>query len=268
MLTKDTLELIIDQAAAANSIAATNTPVAVLPAGVKIHSLEQFQLHRSRFRGALRTNSLHDFAQYTINRNGTTAKGFVDPEDMSCKIFFNLGDDSTPGHADDTATLTLLPTAAYKALRAIAGRKLNQRELAEWIEDWNTNLRAKKEADQDMDIHQAVNSVRNITIEAKASSTHGEHNFGASRSAMDSIEAASADTRLDALHFTFVPYEGLGEQTFLLKLSILTGDEKPTLKLRWVGEELQVEDIAQEFKKVLAAEVGGHATLTLGTFTA
>lgn len=268
MLTKDTLELIIDQAAAANSIPPTNVPVAVLPAGVKIHSLEQFQQNRSRFRGALHTNSLQDFSQYTINRNAPTAKGFVDAEEMSCKIFFNLGDDSNPGHADDTAKLTLLPTAAYKALRSISGRKMNQRELAEWIEDWNANLRAKKEGNQDMDIHQAINSVRNITMEAKASSSHAEHNFGASRSAMDSIEAASSDTRLDALFFTFIPYEGLQMQTFQLKLSILTGDDKPTLKLRWVGEELQVEDIAQEFKKVLAGEVGGHATLTLGTFTA
>ena len=268
MLNKDTLELIIDQAVAAQTIPATHTPVAVLPVGVKIHSLEQFQIGRARFRGALNTNSLRDFTEYTIARTGLSAKGFVDQDEMSCKVFFNLGDENSPGHADDTATLTLKPTAAYKALKQIAGRKLAQRDLAEWIEDWNTNLKATQDGQKAMDIHQAVNSVRNITIEAKASSNHSEHNFGASRSAMDSIEAASADTRLDALHFTFAPYEGLGIRTFTLKLSILTGDDKPTLKLRWVGEELQVEEIAQEFKAVLVKEVGGAATLTLGTFSA
>jgi len=85
---------------------------------------------------------------------------------------------------------------------------------------------------------------------------------------MEEIEAASAEARLDSLHFRFVPYEGLGERVFTLKLSILTSGDKPTLKLRWVGQEQQVEEIAQEFKSVLAQEVGGAASLTLGTFSA
>lgn len=47
---------------------------------------------------------------------------------------------------------------------------------------------------------------------------------------------------------------------------MLTGDDKPALKLRWVGEEQQREHIAQEFKDTLAAELGAAAVLTLGTF--
>lgn len=63
------------------------------------------------------------------------------------------------------------------------------------------------------------------------------------------------------------PYEGLGERTFTLKLSILTGGDKPALKLRWVGKEVQQEEIAQEFKAVLTEKVGTAASLTLGTFS-
>lgn len=267
-LAKDTLQLIIDQAVAANGIAATHTPVAVLPEGVTVKSLEQFQLNRSRFRGALKTSSLRDFADYTIGREGPAAKGFVDPDAMRCVVFFNLGDETTPGHADDTAALTLKPTAAFTALQQIAGKKLDQQELAEWIEDWLVNLKATQEGGKAMDLALAIHSVRNITIKAKADTNHSVHNFGASRTAMEEIEAASADARLDSLHFRFVPYEGLGERVFTLKLSILTSGDKPTLKLRWVGQEQQVEEIAQEFKSVLAQEVGGAASLTLGTFSA
>ncbi|MNY75661.1 hypothetical protein D3C86_2150050 [compost metagenome] len=47
---------------------------------------------------------------------------------------------------------------------------------------------------------------------------------------------------------------------------MLTSGAQPALKLRWVGEEVQREEIAQEFKSVLDAAVGAHAKLTLGTF--
>lgn len=267
-LSKDTLELIIDQAHAASELPATLFPVTALPIGVKIHNLEQFQALRSRFRGALHTNSLRDFAEYTISRNGLAAKGFIDQDDMSCQVFFNLGTEDAPGHADDVATLKLKPTAAYKALQQIAGKKLSQRELAEWIEDWHLSLVAGKEGGGTMPISAAVASVRNITIEARSTATSSEHNFGAARSAMDSIEAANAESRVEALHFSLTPYDGLGTRVFTLKLSILTGDDKPTLKLRWAGEEQQVEEIAQEFKTTLAKEVGGAANLILGTFSA
>jgi uncharacterized protein YfdQ (DUF2303 family) len=267
-LPKDTLELIIDQSAAASALPPTLMPVTALPVGVKIHNLEPFQALRSRFRGSLITNSLHDFADYTLSREGSAAKGFIDQDNMSCRVYFNLGNEAAPGHADDTATLNLKPTAAYKALQQIVGRKLSQRDLAEWIEDWNLNLTAIKEGGETMPISAAVASVRNITIEARQTATTSEHNFGASRSAMDSIEAENAGSRIEALHFSLIPYDGLGTRIFTLKLSILTSDDKPALKLRWAGEEQQVEEIAQEFKATLAQEVGCAASLILGTFTA
>ncbi|RBL66642.1 hypothetical protein C3E98_036395, partial [Pseudomonas sp. MWU13-2625] len=42
----------------------THTPTLVLPSGQKIHSIQQFQPLRSRFRGELVTHSLHDFGNY------------------------------------------------------------------------------------------------------------------------------------------------------------------------------------------------------------
>lgn len=268
MLNKDTLELIIAQAVALSGQMATDTPVAAFPDNVKIHNLERFQALRARFRGALSTNSLTDFSNYVTNRNGQAAKGFINQDAMSCEVFFNLGDEAAPGHADDTATLQLKPTAAYTALRQLAGKKLSQKELAEWMEDWRANLTAVDANDNTLSIVQAIAAVRNITIKASAERTTVQGNFNANSSAMDAIEAASQDTLPAKLHFLIVPFEGLGQRVFTLALSVLTGEDKPALKPRWVGEEQQREEIAKEFKTVLAKEVGGSATLLLGSFNA
>lgn len=267
-LNKDTLELVIANAIAACAKPDTNTPVVLIPGNVTLHNVEKYQLLRARFRGELQTNSLADFANYVTNRNGKAAKGFINQDAMSCEVFFNLGDEAEPGHADDTATLMLKPTAAYTALRQLAGKKLSQKELAEWMEDWRANLTAADANDNTLSIVQAIAAVRNITIKASAERTTVQGNFSANSSAMDAIEAASQDTLPAKLHFNIVPFEGLGQRVFTLALSVLTGEDKPVLKPRWVGEELQREEIAKEFKTVLAKEVGGSATLLLGSFNA
>lgn len=233
-LNKDTLELIIANAVALGGTVSTDTPIAALPDNIKLHNLEKFQALRARFRGALSTNSLTDFANYVTGRNGPTAKGFIDQDAMACAVFFNLGDETAPGHADDTATLKLKPTAAYTALSQLAGKKLSQKELAEWMEDWRANLTATDPQDATLSIVQAIAAVRNITIKATAERTTVEGNFAANRSAMDAIEAASQDTLPAKLHFNIVPYEGLNQRVFTLALSVLTSEDKPTLKPRWV----------------------------------
>ena len=111
----------------------------------------------------------------------------------------------------------------------------------------------------------AVQKVRSITIKAMAERTSTEQNFGASRSSMDSIEAAHAEQQPSDLMFTTPPYDGLGSCTFTLRLSIITGDT-PLLKVRWVMQEQQEEEMAQEFKDRLTSEIGGLCTLTVGTF--
>ncbi|MND99771.1 hypothetical protein D3C80_921630 [compost metagenome] len=237
---------------------------------------------RSRFRGVLSTSSLGEFCTYVTDRAGTLdvtsldgaaklpaavggAKGFIDQDGMSCVVFFNLGDSDKPGHADDRAALKLKPTAAYKALSTLAGSTLSQKDLAEWMEDWAPYLTATL-GETPMNIVTAIAAVRNITIKAASERTHQEGNFNASRSAMDRIEAESQDKLPDALHFALVPYEGLIERSFTLRLSALTGGDKPVLKPRWVGEEIQREEIAQEFKVVLTTYLGASAALYLGTF--
>lgn len=269
-LTKDALQLIIDDAVAANGKQLnTTTPTILVPEGFKLVNLEPFGASRVRFRGVLSTSSLQDFADYVNDQPATDLfAGFVDPDAMSAQVFFNLGDVSTPGHADNYAVLRLQATAAYKALNHASGRTFTQKELAEFLEDWHLQLKPQNEEGKDMSVVEAIANVRNIVIKAKSERGHTEGNFNTSRSAMDEIEANSQDSRVATIAFTLVPYEGLSEITALLRVSIHTGDDKPTLKLRWVGEEGQKEEIARDFKDVLGQEIGGAAKLTLGTFKA
>lgn len=269
MLPVETLNKIVGHAlAATDRQLATDTPSMLLPENYTVHNLEHLQAGRARFRGALSTESLVDFCKYvdlhTVAEEPSQA--FIDADAMSCKAFFNLGNEDSPGHADNTATLSLKPTAAYQALRAIANRAHTQQDLAEWMEDWNTHLTVIGTNGEDIPVHVAVQKIRTITIKAASERTSSEQNFGAARSAMDSIEAAHAEQQPNDLLFKFAPYEGLKEQTFILRLSVITGD-KPLLKPRWVQQEQQQEDIAQEFKQVLTREIGGLVELTIGTFT-
>lgn len=58
----------------------------------------------------------------------------------------------------------------------------------------------------------------------------------------------------------------LADRQIMLRVSVITSGAQPVLKLRWVGEEVQREDIAQEFKTVLQEKIGDAAALSLGAF--
>ncbi|GFM60376.1 hypothetical protein PSCICG_15360 [Pseudomonas cichorii] len=71
-----------------------------------------------------------------------------------------------------------------------------------------------------------------------------------------------------ALIFSAVPFEGLKLREIILRISVITSDSQPALKLRWGGEEVQREEVVQEFKSVLELQIGEAASLALGGFSA
>jgi len=266
-LTKEAIQLVTDTAlAATGKKLETLVPAVVIPDGTKIIDIEKFQAGRSRFRGTYSTHSLADFGGYVVERATPGARGFVDQEAMSCTLLFNLGTTDAAGHADDRAILRLKPTAGYTAAQSIGGRGLSQKDLSDWIEDWHQYLTPTDEAGNPISLAKAIAAVRTITIKASSEleSTVGETR--SSRSAMDQIDASSKETLPVALQFRTIPYEGLTEQQITLRLSVITSGPQPVLKLRWVGEEVQREDIAQEFKAVLQDKIGEAAALSLGAF--
>ena len=119
---------------------------------------------------------------------------------------------------------------------------------------------------KEIPVARAIAAVRTITVKATSESETTVGDTSASRSAMDQIEARSKETLPAALLFSTIPYEGLTEQRINLRISVLTSGAQPALKLRWVGEEVQREDIAQEFKTVLQDKIGDSVSLSLGAF--
>lgn len=268
----DNIELIRDlavNAARVHQYQPDALPAAVaLPEHMKLHSLEKFAALRGRFRGTLATHSLEDFASYVTAHAAQcpNAAGFVDVDKMAAQVVFNLGNVEKAGHCDWVAQLALKPTAPFRALKEIDGKRLDQTGLTDWLEDWNDVLVADFEIGAST-LTRAIGAIRKMKISTKAESTHVTSDFAASRSALEDVEASSFDALPIGFRLATEPYDGLSSASFRLKLSVLTSGDKPGLVLRWQRKELQLEAIAREFKSVLASKLGSEFPLTLGTFT-
>jgi uncharacterized protein YfdQ (DUF2303 family) len=253
----------------------TDTPALVLRKGdgQQVVSIEHLQPGRSRFRGMYRTNALAAFIALVIASSkdvGRNALTFINPENMSATAFFNLGDFEHPGHADHQAVLGLKPTAAYAALQASVDKPLDQSKLHTFLEDWRDFIVPVYEGVADAKrFSSALAAIRSVTIETARKVTMAESDFGAQKSAMESIDAKSEHTLPGGFLFTTVPYEGLPSRVFNLRLGVQTStaNERIGLVLRVMQGEKVLEDIAGDFHAALSTGLGDASSLFIGTFT-
>lgn len=236
-------------------------PVIALPSNFELHDFESKMQQRYRFRGAYNTKSLSAFGEYAESNNtGESQAVFIDADKMAARLILNLGDQLNPGHCDHTASITLEKTAAYKALLEIINRPKDQRETSEFIEDWRAFLTAYGQEDENgtaaqVSIVKALQAVRSITIEAVSKSDSEVRTFGATTSGMDSIDAKSKYDLPGVFEFTCQPYHELPERTFTLRPSILTNGKTPQLVLRVIREQEHNEQMAEQFKGLIEAEL-------------
>jgi uncharacterized protein YfdQ (DUF2303 family) len=239
--------------------------VATLPQHFTLHDLEKFFPGRRRPRGAMTTSTVADFAGYVQQnaREGTAV--FIDQQAMRAEAVLNLGTAAAPGHADDVAQLKPRQTAAFAALLAHAnGQGMAQRIAAEFLEDWMHAIECMKDAAK-VTTPLAIEAVRSITIDAQRKGTNTEQSLGVQRSTFESVQAGSEKPLPTHIYFTAVPYHGLAERQFVLRLGVLTGD-KPAVVLRIVNKELHEEQMAAE----LAAQVRQalpNTVVLLGTYS-
>ncbi|MEQ4765163.1 YfdQ family protein [Providencia rettgeri] len=245
-------------------------PAVAKPNGLEIVNLEGYQEGRYRFRGSLKTTSISDFVKYSVGYSDAPGvRCFIDAEDMSAKTIFNLGTIAAPGHADNSAVIGLKKTSPFSAVLSVNGRRQGQKELAEWLEDWREFLLAFDAEGNVLDIKQAIGAVRRITIESSRSSDHEDSDFSAKRSVMENVEAKSKDIMPAAFEFKCTPYEELQERAIKLRYSILTSHDTPALILRIVQLENLEEQMAQEFRDLLASKFEGSQIETfIGNFSA
>lgn len=209
--------------------------------------------------------SIEDYAAY-INEEDET-RVFVDIDAMRAKAFFDLGNPVTPGHGDHTASLRLEKTSGFEACLSANGSSFAQKELAHWIEDWHHCITGIDSNGEDLTAKQLANAVRKIEIKATSERSHEDGDWNTKRSGMDALDANTGASTPDIIRFHCLPYEGLSHRTFEMRVSILTDDTKPRLKLRIIGLETAQEEMAKEFKLVLQAELEESATLLLGAFS-
>lgn len=247
-----------------------------LPNNRKIASLEEYSPGRRRFRGNLTTNVLAELVGYT-KRRATEADPaepkpsvFINSEQLSAVAFFNLGNIKQPGHADDRATLNMRKTAAYKAVEAIDGKKFDQKQVVEWLEDWADRIKVLNDTGAEagfMHLSAAIAAIRRIKIKEKRELENNVTNTGGSRSLMEDIDA-TAEGGLPAMFlFECEPYLGLQSRSVRVRVSVMPSGEKPIIGLRIVQKEELDEAIALEFKGLLFTDLEQTAALNIGTFS-
>ncbi len=271
---KDTLQLIIDNAISAVGLAndgadAINTGVMIVPESFRSIDLEKYMPERRRFRGNFSTTSIEDFCVYANDHDAGSIFVDTDKRRMSARAYFDLGDQHAPGHAEHQASLSLEPSPAYAAALAINGERLKQSQLAEFIEDWLPQLTILHNEDVQNPL-QAIQAVRNIVINANAAASHSEHHFGASRSAMEEVEAKSSVHQLPThITFTFVPHIGFEPIDVVFRVAVITDKESPRLTLRWMQQDIQQEAIGENLKEMIATELSQNGCpIYSGNFSA
>lgn len=240
--------------------------LAALPSDFTVHDLERHLPARRRLRGSMTTAVLADFADYAKRNAEAGATVFVNQDDMAAVAALNLGTPDAPGHADNTANMAPKRTAAYLALQSIStGNARQQRDVAEFLEDWPSEIECFNDAGKILP-GQAIAAIRNISIESAKKVNAAEQQLSASRSAFESVSATSVDPIPTTIYFKCVPYVGLSERLFVLRLGILTTD-KPAITLRIVKAEQHAEEMAGELAQLVRDAIGEAMPVLVGTYS-
>lgn len=266
MIDKAALEHLENRSLQASEVPGTDIPVRLVPKDVSVQSLEKFLVNRKSYRGSFATHQITDFARYAATFAGGNC--FVSPDTMSARIYFDLGSVEQPGHGQHVGNIQLDRTAPFTALINAQGKQLQQKELAEWLEDWSEFLVAFSSGGEPITTGNAVAAVRSITIAAKKEVQNNEQNFKSARTGFEEIEARSEVALPAGFRFSCVPYHGLEARSFELRMSVITGDS-PRLVLRHVRFEESEEKMAAEFSTLLSTALkssGAEAALYLGSF--
>lgn len=229
--------------------------------------LEKFMPLRRRMRGQMKTTSIEALCSYAEEFASSGATIFVS-ENMEAKAVLNLGTPELPGHCDNTAQLTMAKTAEFDALCRIDGQRLTQKQAAEFMEDWN-ELITCYQGSSTIPNGQATNALRKLTIEAARKVDSTVSSLSESQSAFEQVTASSTDPIPEFVYFNCAPYEGIDKRLFVMRLGVLTGEDKPGVVMRMQRRTMHEQHMALE----LADKIKAHlSTLPIsvvrGSFTA
>lgn len=264
-----------DAIRAANAhLACETTKSLIVPEDFKVVSYEHTMPLRNRARGSMRTSSIEHFAYYALTNAEEGASVFIDPDSLKAVAVLNLGTPNAPGHADNTATLALDKTADYQALLQHAtGSAFSQSTIAEFFEDWQLGMGFKNQDGGEIAPAKAIAAIRKISIESAKKVESEEQSLSATKSAFESIKAASVEAIPTHITFCCTPYHGLLGRTFTMRLSVHTGGASPTLSLRIVKFEQHQQAMAAELVALVESQIKDSSEqayempVLIGTYT-
>ncbi len=89
------------------------------------------------------------------------------------------------------------------------------------------------------------------------------------RRARGTMTTTSVDPLPTTIYFECAPFAGLQSRTFVMRLGILTGGDKPAITLRIVKPEKHLEEMAEELKGLIDLRFSGAGIpVIVGTYEA
>lgn len=262
MLTADALEYLRGMAiAAAGPDYNTDHGYLLLPQGYQAESLDRFMERPAHFREQFKTHHMNSFVEYCAgNHGGQIVLCYVDQDKMSASVIFDAGVPCEPGHRYHTATLTLQMGPLYQSLLKISGTTIEQRELAEWLEDWRFDITTESANNEEIELGKVITAVRQFSTESKTNSSHNEESMAASRSAFASIEAANKHNLPAYIVADCKPYSDLEDHRIPMRFSTrLSTTEKPVFALTMVKPDVIRQTLAEDFVKAISIAMTEHA---------
>lgn len=260
MMDKSAIDTLIDIGATRDGlIGKTFIPSALIPKTCEVVNLENFLEAPIRMRATFRTERLEDFAAYVREQGDTNETAiFIQSAGSGAKAVIDYGSDKDPLWGDHKAILSIPATPEADAIQRICCRPHSQRELIEFMEDWGHILNAESSSEETIGIKKAIAAIRAVTIDSIRKLTNEEADFETSQSALEKISAKSSKGALPAkLIATASLLEGLEPTLIELRVSILTGEDRPMFRVRFVAEEKLRQAAAKEVEARIQTDLAG-----------
>lgn len=253
------------------SISDINNPIPVaLPSKYMVQDIEKivakYRPLRRRLAGLMETTNEANFVSYCKAQKQDGALVTVNPINMTAIAHLNFGDKDNPGHGDNRAKLEYTQSAPYTELLRIDGAHIEQRKMAEWLEDHCTWVKFLDVDHQEIKLTLAISAIRNLTIDANAQTESVVESLSETRSAFESVRASSKHTLPSYVNFVCQPYLDLPERVFAARLSVQMSDKTPQFKLQVANHELHKQQMAQQAVDQLTKAFAGEIPVYVGNY--
>lgn len=250
-----------------NEGADMKTPAVAVPAGVEVKSLEHLLEAPVHQRATYTTERLEDFCNYVSEEHLTESNSavFVLPDGSGAEGIIDYGTHNDPLWGHHRAKLTMKYTPEFAALLAACARDLSQRDLIDFIEDWQHVL-TPFDGETATSVATALQKIQRIDIKASATQTNTVGDMKHQRTAFEEIEAKSADgAPPSAFAMTCQVYPCTRSRDVRARLSLKTGGDKPTFRLRIIGEDALRKEVAEEIDFEIRGRLGKDVRTFVGS---